>query len=447
MLRSFFLIFLITALGFAGETSSPQCASNPLLGEWMDLSTLEIFRLNSDCSVSVQSGNCRFTGTYFPATGEQTEAALELQPHRDSPACSPLEKRSCQIQVLSSFFTRQCLAETPITYLKSEQLFGLSTELANQKETIIKFKTRPFSELEQHLKKLAAQKNHEAAAALGYLYFYGLHGFRVDYTQSLRFNEEASQFYTRSNTMLATHYLYGLGTESRFDKAEEYFNLSAKQDDVVAQKALAGMYLSHENHEQFHGLAIHWLKKAKELGDASAATFLQSLSGPVEQVIPRKPSAVEEPTQIAAESLTPVAPLFSPLNSLFYVSPFFLSQQNQGSQAALSVGVTPGVEFGDWAIRGHLSLSFLNLIYSNRFVGVETAIMGRYTQETDFLEFGTGLEFWPSPSGRALLLKVSYGRNFENLDIAGINIKSVALGVGNTFFSEGAFRIFVGAYF
>lgn len=413
----------------------------------MDLSTFEVFRFNSDCSIASQTESCELSGIYIPPSSGETESAFDLQPVQPSRSCNPIKKTSCQIHALSSFFTLQCSAQTPTTYIKSEQLFGLAAKLSPQKESIIKYKTRPAFELEQHLKTLADQNHDEAAAALGYLYFYGLHGFRVDYSQSLLFNQKASQTFTRSNTLLAMHYLYGLGTESRFGKAEEHFNSSANQDDVVAQKALAGMYLSHENSEQFHNLAIHWLEKAKELGDEDASTFLRSLSGPVDHTSPRETASIEDSTETSLEMLDPPAPPFSPLGSLFYVSPFLLTQQGQGSQAALSVGVTPGITFGDWSIRGHLSLSFLNLLYSNRFIGLETSFVGRYTQETDFLEIGTGFEFWPSPSGMAPLIKISYGRNFQNLNVAGFDIKSLALGLGNTFFSDGALRLFLGAYF
>lgn len=173
----------------------------------------------------------------------------------------------------------KCPPQAPVKWARVTTSDSIPVgELEGHSKTLFLLEHATAHTLKLHLEKLAKTGDQEAAAALGYNFFYGSRGFTKDYIEALYWNRLAASRGSRTAKVLTgTQYLYGLGAPKDLTRAEEYFLAAAQEDDVVPQKALAGMYLMEPKNLKKRDQAIRWLTRATQLGDREAKSFLTSL--------------------------------------------------------------------------------------------------------------------------------------------------------------------------
>lgn len=440
MVRLFFFCW-ITALSLRGFGIEASCSQSPLLGSWIDLSTLNTFELTSDCAFKWDQGKCNHQGVLKSNT---LGTVFDFKSSLPLSTCQGLEKRACSFKSLSNLLTFHCKPDIPQHYVRADLNFLKKTNLSVHIKTLKLLKQNSTRKLEKHLERLSDQGYGEALAARGYLYLLELHGFPQNYSLALDLNQKAAQKnYLASQTLVGTQYLYGLGTEASFKKAERAFEKSAHQGDVIAQKALAGMYLAHENREKYQPLAFEWLEKAGNLGDEQARTYLQAIRGPTEELKDRSPSLAQN-TELNTRSETSQD---QKLSFLYQVTPQVISSSGNGMQGGLGVGISPILPQGEWAIRGQLQLSILNLLGTDQLSSLETSVYGRYLMGNTFFEGGLGLDFLLNRGETAPIVSLSYGKKLTSTIFSGISMDSFSVGLAKAFFSRDIYKLFLGIYF
>jgi len=278
-----FILFLVSPWSLGSTDRS--CSQSALKGIWVDLTTLNEFEVQPDCSFHMQIAKCKLDGIYV---SNDLGQFLNFKNHSKQTYCPMLGERPCEISRSGDLLSLQCLPDNRISFVRADSRSLTLLNLSVHEQTLNLMRDSNPKKLELHLKTLAEKGRPEAAAALAYQYFYGLRGLNTNYAEALKLNEQAASSYLTAQTLLGMQYLYGLGTKYSFDKAERAFLKSAESDDVTAQKALAGMYLSHKNSPLFQQKAIDLLQRASALGDVQAREHLQAIRGPVEEIKPRK---------------------------------------------------------------------------------------------------------------------------------------------------------------
>lgn len=453
------VVFLIglSSVAFAQSCQAPQ------KGLWTDLSSLNQMSFNSQCEFKFQGANCAVEGNFVSSSGKEGVLSLFTKTASANSTCPTIGEKSCDFKITQNQLILHCAPDKPLVFVKPKNRKLASGGIQSSIDRLLFYlQSDDVNSLTRQLEKLSRRGNVEATAALGYNYFHGSHGFKRNYTEALYWNRlAANRGSSPARTLIGIQYLYGLGTPKDFAKAEKFFLMGAEKDEVVPQKALAGMYLLEERNPQSQEKAIHWLVRASQLGDEQARTFLAHLKPhqmktlrnlcsllPVEAPslppqVSRDSAAIETIDSVLSNRETVEAKKY---DSLFQVRPYFLTQERQSSSGALSVGLTPGVSFAAWTVRGHLMASGLNLFHSTRFVGFETSVMGAYQFGKDFVEFGGGFEFWPDPSGTAPTLSLGYGKEIQ-ASAWGLEIKRISVGISETFFPDKTYKLFLGFYF
>jgi len=453
----FLLGFLISIEGFSQSCQAPQ------KGWWTDLYSLNQIEFNSKCEFKFKGANCAVSGDFLSSSRKEGVLNLLTKSPSANSSCPSKGEKSCGFKIHKNTLTLHCSPDKPIVFVRPVNRKLASKGRSSEIDLLLFYlQSENAGQMRKQLETLSRKGMTEATAALGFNYFHGSRGFKRNYTEALYWNRLAAvRGSDPSKTLVGIQYLYGLGTPKDFSKAEEFFLMGAEKDEVVPQKALAGMYLMEEESSPNREKAIHWLVRASRLGDDQARTFLANLKPdqmrtlrnlcsllPIEApALPPKPtrdSAALETIDSVLSNREKVE--MKKYDSLFQVRPYFLAQERQSSSAALSIGLTPGVTLGDWTLRGHLMLSGMNLLYSSRFVGLETSVMGAYQFGKDFVELGGGVEFWPAPSGTAPTLSLGYGREVQ-LEAIGFDVKRISVGLSETFFSDKTYKFFVGFYF
>lgn len=451
------MVFLISIEGFSQPCQAPQ------KGLWTDLYSLNQIEFNSQCKFKFKGANCAASGDFLSSSGKEGVLNLLTKTSGTHSNCPSAGEKSCDFKIQRNTLTLHCSPDKPIVFVKPANRKLASSDIKSEIDLLLFYLQSDDSiQIRKQLEKLSKKGITEATAALGYNYYHGSRGFKRNYTEALYWNRlAANRGSDTSKTLVGIQYLYGLGAPPDFSKAEEFFLMGAEKDEVVPQKALAGMYLMEKENPKKREKAIHWLVRASRLGDDQARAFLANLKpdqmktlknlcsllpleAPVLPPQPTRDSAALETIDSVLSNREKVET--KKYDSLFQVRPYFLSQERQSSSAAFSVGLTPGVTLGDWTLRGHLMLSGMNLLYSSRFIGLETSIVGAYQFGKDFLEWGGGVEFWPAPSGTAPTLSLGYGREVQ-LEAIGLEVKRISVGLSETFFSDKTYKLFVGFYF
>lgn len=451
------LVLGICQIVFANSCQAPQ------RGLWTDLSSLNQISFSLQCGFKFTGANCAVEGRFVSSSGKEGVLSLFTQTAAANSTCPSLGEKSCDFKINKNTLTLHCGPDKAIVFVRPQNRKLASSKRQGALDSLLFYlQSDDSNQLIRQLEKLSRRGSVEATAALGYNYFHGSHGFKRNYTEALYWNRlAANRGSSPAKTLTGIQYLYGLGTPKDFAKAEKFFLMGAEKDEVVPQKALAGMYLLEEKDPKSREKAIHWLVRASQLGDEQARTFLAQLKPdqmktlrnlcsllPVEAPmlpapVSRDSAAIETIDSVLSNREKIEAKKY---DSLFQVRPYFLGQERQTSTAALSVGLTPGISWGDWTVRGHLMASGLNLFDASRFIGFETSVMGAYQFGKDFVEAGGGFEFWPQPSGTAPTISLGYGREV-NLAAAGFEIKRISVGLSETFFSDKTYKLFLGIYF
>lgn len=277
-LLSLFIFF--SSLLFSEELFLRKCETQ-YLGTWVELNTLNRFEFDSDCGFSFQGAGCSVSGEYF--SSETTEGSLMLL-NKVAPAnstCFSKGEQSCTFKFEKNTLTLKCPTKQTVTYVRQIRRAVANAEqkeVSGTAKTLLLLQTGPTESLKAHLEKLSDEDVVEATTALGYNHFYGSRGFKQDYVEALYWNRlAASKGSHVARVLVGTQYLYGLGVPKDGTRAEEFFILAAKGNDVVPHKALAGMYLMKPNQIDNREKAIYWLTQAIKLGDNQAKEFLSSL--------------------------------------------------------------------------------------------------------------------------------------------------------------------------
>jgi len=262
----------------AEPTIQRKCTQEPV-GSWVDLATLNRFEFNSQCGFTFEGANCSVSGDYFSVKDKRRSLLLLNKTNPSHSTCLPKGELSCTFSLQTGGLTLECppqqqmkLSRQPLRTVAKEK------KLEGSAKTLFLLKQSDTKALRNHLEQLSRQYDLEATTALGYNYFYGSRGFKKDYSEALYWNRLAASRGSHAAKVLAgTQYLYGLGVKQDLTRSEEFFLMAAEENDVVPQKALAGLYLMGPQNKQNREKAVFWLTQASQLGDKQAKDFLRSL--------------------------------------------------------------------------------------------------------------------------------------------------------------------------
>lgn len=276
------LVFCFSSsLLFSNSTRSRTCEVEHL-GTWVDLNTLNSFEFSSDCNFVFTGAGCETSGEFFSSSSRRGSLVLNNKMAPGNSTCFSKGEHQCSFKFEKYNLVLTCAPQRSITLVKQvRRSVATFKEIKGNSKTLVLMQKGNADDLRNHLRKLSNENRVEATSALGYNYFYGSRGFPKDYVEALYWNRlAAAKGSHHSKVLVGTQYLYGLGVPKNMNRAEEFFLSAAEENDVVPQKALAGMYLmkpSTKNGEN-RKKAIYWLTQASKLGDKQAKEFLLSLS-------------------------------------------------------------------------------------------------------------------------------------------------------------------------
>jgi hypothetical protein len=187
--------------------------------------------------------------------------------------------------------------------------------------------------------------------------------------------------------------------------------------------------------------AKYYLMLAIDQGDNQAAYILSHLDDEPIREVAQSP----EPSPVSKEKTEKSDYYFS--KNLLLVKPYFLSQQRQGGVPSIAFGVTPGIETESFSIKLQAAVSWLNVALGDPFTAFEVATLFGIKTNSLFYELGYGLDFWPSPGGRAHSVSVSMGKFFSADPKSNVYLKSISIGFSQTFFIDHVYKCFVALSF
>ncbi|NBV49842.1 sel1 repeat family protein [bacterium] len=271
-------LLLISGTIFCESPALPKCSAQHL-GKWVDLNSLNSIEFNSECGFTYTGASCIVSGEYFSTPHSKGSLFLYNKMPAPHSTCLAQGEHTCTFSVEQESLVLKCPPQSPVKWTRVTPNDSTPMgELEGRSKTLFLLEHATTYTLKLHLEKLAKAGDPEAAAALGYNFFYGSRGFTKDYVEALYWNRLAASRGSRTARVLTgTQYLYGLGAPKDLARAEEYFLAAAQEDDVVPQKALAGMYLMEPKNLKKRDQAIRWLTRATQLGDREAKSFLTSL--------------------------------------------------------------------------------------------------------------------------------------------------------------------------
>jgi hypothetical protein len=262
----------------AEPTIQRKCTQEPV-GTWVDLATLNRFEFNSQCGFTFEGANCSVSGDYFSVKNKSRSLLLLNKTNPSHSTCLPKGELSCTFSLQKNGLTLDCPPQQQMNLSRQPpRAVAKEKKLEGSAKTLVLLQQSDTKALRQHLERLSRQYDLEATTALGYNYFYGSRGFKKDYAEALYWNRLAASRGSHAAKVLAgTQYLYGLGVKQDLTRSEEFFLMAAEENDVVPQKALAGLYLMGPQNKQNREKAVFWLTQASQLGDKQAKDFLKSL--------------------------------------------------------------------------------------------------------------------------------------------------------------------------
>ena len=239
---------------------------------------------------------------------------------------------------------------------------------------------------------------------------------------------------------------------------------AALENNIPAQKALAKMW-----NEGVEGVikkydAQYWLNQAIALGDAEAAYMLAHLDDEPKRVIaseekperktepepkvpePSKPKN-EEQAQIVSQEVVTVDQSSRYLDGFFLVKPYFLFQERQGAVPSVAIGIAPGLQMGQMFLKMQASVSLLNMALGDAFAAFDVGTVLGIKFDTLFFEAGYGFDFWPEPGGTAQSVSISAGTEVTRELFGIFPVKTVSIGVSQTFFEDKTFKVFAATTF
>jgi len=454
--RFLFLVFCVPVL--CSQVLFAEECSTPGAGKYVDLATLNSFEFNKKCRFVFKGANCAVAGVFSSNSG--TEGSLKLQVTVESDfeneksrlTCPPIGNLNCQFALENQTLKLECPLRVASSYVKvknqndKKELIRKMNQGSREAQTdltLYLLESKQYATLTAHLKELSQRGVNEAAAALGYNTYYGSHGIPSDFSEAFYWNRLAADAgFIQAQMLLGTQYLYGQGTEKNEALAEENFLVAAQQDEVMSQKALAGMILMEKSDHKTVEKARKWLERARELGDVQAQEYLALLDKPEREVAHIDTTVIWSSADGEHEVKT--------FESWFEVRPYYLMQvmpSGTGSLPSMALGFTPGLSYENWALRAYGAVSLLNVGVGDAFAAIETSLLGRYSLGKEFVEGGMGMEFWPSPSGSALTVSLAYGRRVDYPLFGEFLVKSLSVGLAHTRFQDPTYKIFLGVSF
>ena len=485
----YILVTVLMSAPLLSDVPAPAC-SNPDNTTWFNLKTVTSFQVTQNCEFKFHGPNCESIGTLSDPMEEQGEVIFKTSQINDNSSCPFPGERSCKYVQLSNEILLSCGEKEHSTYRTQKEKPNLkhlrkATEEGDetaQEELVAHYlshnqskKSRPI------LDKMAKAKNTDAISALGLLRFYGSNGFKKNTKESLKWNRLAAEGGSaEAKYILGRHYFHGDGVKKSYPEAREWYQQAALDNHIPSQKALAMMWK-----EGVEGVikkydAKFWLDKAIALGDVEAATMLLHLDDePIREVAeekkvaeipePVKPSAdlrpptdekiVQQPTPPAEGPRTPCSTIFASMETnqpdrseryfegIFLVKPYFLFQERQGAVPSVAIGITPGLQMGQIALKLQASVSLLNMALGDTFAAFDVATVLGVKTDTLFVEGGYGLDFWPEPGGTAQAVSVSVGKILTQDLLDLFPVKTISFGFSQTFFKDKTFKVFTATTF
>lgn len=456
-------------------------------------------QLTSGCKFEFRGPNCNSSGTLSSQIEEQGEVTLKTTTIAEESNCPFQGEKSCKYVLLFSEILWNCGDEGHESLLKEKDSYDIESLSKDASEGDVKakkelafyyLKNKKVKKAEDLLRKMATDGDEEAISALGLVYFYGSLGFKKSYKQSLKWNLLAAKNGSaEAKYIIGSHYYKGLGIKKKYSTAREWFQKAGLQNNVLAQKELARMWTQGVEGVVKTYDAKYWLERAVELGDSQAVKMLAELNNsqplrvgaqvnewrpekteelekPKEEVTVIPPLLVEEKkvvlTPVVAEEKKtetvsqPIAvisekiekePGYRYFNSIFVVKPYFLFQERQGAVPSVALGITPGLQIGNVALKIQASISLLNMALGDTFAAHEIQAIAGFKVETLFYELGYGFEFWPAPGGTASTVSVSAGKILSKDFLGFLPLKTVSLGYTQTFFDDHTYKFFIGTSF
>jgi Tfp pilus assembly protein PilF len=454
-----FLIFLalfgplISQLGASDKEPSamtPSCASKHA-GSWFSLKRVTSLKMTRDCRFQLSGPNCDSEGLLEGALEDQGEVLFRTTRFKENSSCPFPGEKSCKYIFLNNELLLSCADQKHESFILEKDNFDPNRfeEDAAQGDTKAKkelaiyyLKNNKKRQAERILKDLAKSDDEEAPSALGILYFYGGKGFSKNSVESLKWNQIAAEIGNpESKYLVGQHYYHGLAIKKSYAEARNWFQKAALENHVPAQKALAQMWSLGVEGVIKKDDAKYYLKLAIEQGDNQAASMLSHLDDePVREV-----AQSAEPSKVSSEKTEKSDYYFS--KSLFLMKPYFLSQQRQGGVPSLAFGVTPGIETELFSIKLQATVSWLNVALGDPFTAFELATLFGIKTNSLLYELGYGLDFWPSPGGRAHTVSASIGKILSADLQSMFSLKSISVGFSQTFFVDHVYKCFVALSF
>lgn len=452
-----------------GAEEIPAKCINTQVGSWFHLKTVTSFELTKDCHFKFHGPNCESSGVVSIPIEEQGEGIFKTENIKSDSNCPFHGEKSCKYILLSNELLLSCGDSGSESYVKAKENVDLKRlkedsadgdQSARRALAIFYLQTQQARKAEPILLAMAKSKDAEAISALGLVKFYGGNGFRKNISDSLKWNRLAAENGSaEAKYILGNHYFKGLGVKKSYPTARDWYQKAAVENNIPAQKALAKMW-----NEGVEGVvkkydAQYWLNQAIALGDAEAAYLLAHMDDE-----PKRTIASEEKSEKKIVPETTVPAPISPkqeekiqtvsqevvtadqgsryLEGFFLVKPYFLIQERQGAVPSVAIGITPGLQMGQMSIKMQASVSLLNLALGDTFAAFDVGTVLGIKFDTLFLEAGYGFDFWPEPGGTAQSVSLSAGTVVIK-DLFGIfPVKTVSIGVSQTFFEDRTFKVF-----
>jgi hypothetical protein len=429
---------------------TPHCESKQI-GSWFNLKRVLSIKLTQDCRFEFSGPNCDSEGLLEGAIEDQGEILFRTTRIKEDSSCPFPGEKSCKYILLNNEILLSCgdkkhesfiLEKTNFDPVRIEEDAAQGDTKAKKELVSYYLRNHKMRQAERVLKELAKQDNEEAPSALGILYFYGGKGFLKDPVKSLKWNKIAAESGNpESNYLVGKHYYQGLATKKNYSEARNWFQKAAIENHVSAQKALAQMWSLGVEGVIKKDDAKYYLKLAIDQGDNQAASILSHLDDEPIREVAQSP----EPSPVSSEKTEKSDYYFS--KNLLLVKPYFLSQQRQGGVPSIAFGVTPGIETESFSIKLQAAVSWLNVALGDPFTAFEVATLFGIKTNSLFYELGYGLDFWPSPGGRAHSVSVSMGKFFFADPKSNVYLKSISIGFSQTFFIDHVYKCFVALSF
>ena len=126
------------------------------------------------------------------------------------------------------------------------------------------------------IKALADAGNLHAVKYLGDLYFYGMGGYKQDYTKALEtYMTAAEQGDADAQAQIGRIYMDGLGVEQDAEKAMDWNMRAAEQGNAQGQEQIGKMYYLGIGMTKSTEEASRWFERARDSGSQWAAAMLE----------------------------------------------------------------------------------------------------------------------------------------------------------------------------